>query len=159
MRIKTRKIGIPGQGGHYTIREYDDFEFVNPIHQVMNMYIGASMSFDRDILLLEGFDAPEDIMEKVLFKRAIQGWAIELKKYNSIKLPKNLLILLQTNKKKEQIKLLKDISLTSDELIAFIIYAHEKFGYTYSQYKASHHHKGLDISQLPTCYPLKKMIK
>ena len=123
MRIKTRKIGDPYKGGRYTIREYDDFEFVNPIHQIMNMYIGASMSFERDILTMEGFEAPEEIMEKVLFKRAIKEWSEELIKYKSIEIPANLLALLETVKKKNQINLLKGISLTSDELIAFIFQA------------------------------------
>lgn len=150
MKIRTQKIGKPAEGGQYIIREYDDFEYVNPVHQVMNMYIGASMSFDRDILLMEGFNAPEDIIRKILFKSAIQEWTKELKMYKSIELQENLLTLLETEKKKEQIQLLKGVSLTSDELIAFIFYAHEKFGYTYSQYKASHHHKGLDVSKLPT---------
>lgn len=150
MKIRTRKIGKPYESGQYIIREYDDFEFVNPIHQIMNMYIGSSMSFDRDLLIMKGFDAPEEIMDKILFKRAIEQWQKELKKYKTIELSKNLLTLFKTDKKKEQIRLLKDISLTSDELISLIFQAHEKFGYTYSQYKASHNHKGLDVSQLPS---------
>jgi hypothetical protein len=156
MKIKTRKIGKPGEGGQYIIREYDDFEYVNPIHQVMKMYIGSTMSFERDVLLINGFDGPEEIMEKVLFKRAIQGWTKELKKYKSIKLPENLLTLLETERKKDQIKLLKNVSLTTHELIAFIFYAYEKHGYTYSQYKASYHHKGLDVTKLPALIHIEK---
>lgn len=149
MKIRTRKIGKPDEDGRYIIRQYDDFEYVNPIHQVMNIYIGASMLFEREILMMNGFNAPEEIMKKILFKRAIQEWRKKFKEYKSIKLPENLLTLLETDRKKEQIRLLKCISLTSDELIAFIFKAHEKFGYTYSQYKASHNHDGLDVSQLP----------
>lgn len=51
--------------------------------------------------------------------------------------------------KKDQVRLLKNISFTSDELIAFILKAHELHGYKYSLYNASHNHKGLDAAELP----------
>lgn len=149
MKIRTRKIGDLHDTGQYIVREYDDFEFVNPINQIMTMYIGSMMSFERDMLIMKGFNAPEEIIGDVLFKRAIKDWDEELKRYKSIKVPEDLINILKTDKKKEQINLLKGLSLTSDELIAFIFKAYEDFGYTYSQYKASHHHEGLDEKELP----------
>jgi len=149
MEIRTRKFGNPGDSGKYVVREYDDFEYVNPEHQIMQMFIASNMSFERDILQMKGFDAPDELMGKILFKRAIKEWENQLEKFKSVKVPENMLKLLEADRKKNQVRLLKNISLTSDELIAFILMAHEIYGYTYSQYKASHHHEGLDERQLP----------
>jgi len=149
MKIRTRKIGNLHETGQYIVREYDDFEYVNPINQIMTMYIGSMMSFERDMLMMKGFNAPEEIIGEILFKRAINDWKEELNRYKAIRIPENLINILKTDKKKEQINLLKGLSLTSDELIAFIFKSHEDFGYTYSQYKASHHHEGLDEKELP----------
>lgn len=149
MKIRTRKVGDLKEGGQYIFREIDDFEFVNPIQHIMDMFIGYSMSFKRDLLTMNGASAPKEIMEEVLFKIAKKEWKNELEKYKSIILPQNLLSILESDKKKEQISLLKGISLTSDELTAFIFKAYEDYGYTYSQYKASHNHEGLDENLLP----------
>ncbi len=159
MKIRTRKIGELGGEGQYIVREYDDFEYVNPIHQIMVMYIGTMMSFERDLSIMNGFSAPEDIMEKILFKRALKDWNKEYRKYKAIDLPKNLLGLLKIDKKKEQIRLLQGLSLTSHELIAFIFKAYEDYGYLFSQYHASHHHKGLDESVLPEVIHIDKTSK
>ena len=121
MRVRTKKIEIPGKEGHYHIREYDDFEFVNPIDQIASMFISSHMSFDRSILTMKGFEAPDEWIEEFLFKRALKEWINEYKRISSTKLPANLFQLLEAQSKKEQIKALKGLSMTSDELIAFII--------------------------------------
>ena len=64
-------------------------------------------------------------------------------------MPDNFLHLLETTSKADQIKLLKGQSLTPEQLIAFIFKAWTDFGYSYSQYIAELHHKGLDENALP----------
>lgn len=123
------------------------------------MYISSVMSLERDMLRINDFSAPENILEKILFKRALKDWNEEYRKYKAIDLPINLLNLLKTDKKKEQIRLLQGLSLTSQELIAFIFKAYEDYGYLYSQYSASHHHKGLDESVLPEAIYIDKTNK
>lgn len=69
MEIRTRKIGDLHKTGQYIVREYDDFEFVNPINQLMIMYIGSMMSFERDMLIMKGFNAPEEIIGDILLTK------------------------------------------------------------------------------------------
>lgn len=149
MRIRTRKIQMLGASGHYTVRQIDDFEYVNPIEHIASIFISSSMSFDRDILLMKGLQVPEVLMERFLFKEAVKEWHKENKRYQSIEVPKALYTLLEAKSKKDQVNALNGLSLTADELISFIFMAFEKYGYRYSQYTAHHHHKGLDESQLP----------
>lgn len=149
MKLIIRKIKEPQGPGQYIVKEYEDFEFVNPIKQVKEMYVGSLMSFERDLLLMNGFTPPEDILRKLLLKRALINWKKELEHYKSIKIPESLIDLLEADKKKDQINCLKGLSLTTDELVAFLFTAFEKHGFTYSQYKASHNHEGLDENELP----------
>lgn len=69
--------------------------------------------------------------------------------YLDIEIPDNLIKVLGAKKKKKQKELLKGLSITSKQLIAFIIYAWNNNGYTLSQYKSEHHNKGLHPEDLP----------
>ncbi len=150
--IRTRSISIddPDDGGKFHLQEVDDFEFVNPIEQLSSIFIGASVWLDEKILAAHGYSMPTTRMDEFLFKKAVGKWASEYKKITCIKLPINLFRLMEANSKKEQIKSLKGLSLTSDELVAFLFMAHEKYGFKYSQYRAQHYHKGFDETRLPT---------
>ena len=147
--MKEMKISIPGQKGYYKIRKQNDFEYVNPIEQTKQMFNGSHISFEKDLLLLNGFSAPLDWMQSFLLSRANEEWNKKLAEIKNTKFPNSLNDLLAASNKKDQIKSLKGISLTSGELIAFIFNAWEEHGYTYSQYSASHHHAGIDESKLP----------
>lgn len=149
MRIRTTEFKDDKSNRKYFVKEYEDFEYVNPILHVMTLFIEATISFEKKMLQMNGFNAFDNLTGEILFKRATQQWTDKYKKYKAIKLPENLIGILDTNKKKEQIHLLKGISLTSDELIAFFFKAYEDYGYKFSQYKAEHHHEGLDVSELP----------
>lgn len=115
--------------------------------------------FFRGKLLLKFiFDFPDLISNsfKELFSNLIcvRFW----KKYKEIKktkIPNSLKQLFNANKKKDQVKLLKGFSITSDILIAFLFYAWEEKGYSFSQYKGEHERKGLDKSELPNIIHVK----
>ena len=46
--------------------------------------------------------------------------------------------------------LLKKITVSPFQLIAFIFKAYSDYGFTYSKYRTGHHHNGLNESDLPT---------
>ncbi len=149
MKLKSLNIDDPDGNGKYHIREVDDFEFVNPIEQISSLYISSNIWFDKNLLVAKGFVAPTSWIDEFLFKKAVKEWEAEYKKIIYTPLPDNLFTLLEAKNKDEQKKILKGLSLTSDELIAFIFKAFEKHGYKYSQYKAQHNHKGIDETLLP----------
>lgn len=149
MNVKSININDPNENGKYHIREVEDFELVDPIEQISSIYISSNIWFDKNILASKGFVAPTAWIDDFLFKKAVEEWATEYKKIISKSMPDNLFRLLEAESKDEQKKALKGLSLTSDELIAFVFMAFEKHGYKYSQYKAHHNHKGLDETLLP----------
>ena len=130
MKIRSKKIEIPGGNGHYWMTEYDDFEYVNPVEHVATVLISSSMSFERNILQMKGISAPKEIIEQVLFKNAVSDLNKQMTIYRSMIIPPGMHTLLEATSKNDQIKALKGFSLTDEELMAFIIIAFEKYGYT-----------------------------
>ena len=145
-----RKITDPEKKLTFTIFEGEDFERQNPIEKHAAAVIGISMSLDRTALKAKKIPGPPEITERILFKRAIEFWNEEYKRLMAVEVPKALFQLLETNKRDDQIKALKGLTLTSDQLTSFIFKAYNDFGYTNSQYSAEFPQTGLDVSELPS---------
>lgn len=137
---------IPYENGFYSMKEYDDFELMNPIDFIKNMCIESSKSFDRNILLTKGFSNPSD---RILMKYARKRCNKKIKNYQRTKFPKALIKLLNATSKRDQVKLLKGLSFDHKQFYSFIFYAFENYDYKLSQYKATHNHNGFDVSKMP----------
>jgi len=155
MSGKTFKIVDVDKKSQYIIREYDDFEFVNPIEYISSMMIKSNMSLQSEMISLYGIDAPKDMLEKILLREATIFKDEQIERYRSTPVPKKVLSVLEAKSKKDQIKALNGLSLTDTELISFIMKAYEEHGFVFSQYKVKHNHKGLDINHLPDIIHLK----
>lgn len=134
----------------------DDFEYVNPIEQVRNMLLENSMSLERTMLLLKKPPFPISYLDNFLYKRAEKVWQVRYDEIMETKYSENFDRLLESNKKQEQVNLLKNQTISPLGLTAFIFNAFVKYGYTYSQYRADHNHNGLDETKLPNLIHLKE---
>lgn len=153
--IRKHKIPNESGNGSYTIFESPDFEYVDPTKHYAESFIVTNTSMMRDIILLKKPHIPSDFIEKYIHKEVIKDWLKKLKEIEDTPIPENLILLLKSNTKKEQVKLLKDVTITPDQLISFIFRAWTDFGFTFSQYKSEHHHKGLDRTQMPKLVEVK----
>ncbi|MDO5968381.1 hypothetical protein Q4Q35_01040 [Flavivirga aquimarina] len=115
------------------IFEDREFEMENPIKQYGNRIIVKQMILNRG--------SKEKVGEKVLtdtdsdiFKNARTHWLKLKKEFQKIKVPENLMLLLKTDKKEDQIKLLNWCFLPLEILTSFIFKAYHDFGFTLSQY-------------------------
>jgi hypothetical protein len=149
MKLRHTEIKDTEDDGTFNFYETEDFEFVNPIEQISSIYIISVIELERNILKLKNFEGSEETIQKVLMKRALSDWNKRYIEIISTTIPVNLIELLNVNTKRGQIKLLKGLSLNTSQLMAFVFLAFEKFGYKFSQYKAQHHHNGLNIDYLP----------
>lgn len=136
--------------------EDDNFEYVDPIE-----YYGGTFIFER--MILSGVSKEELKGKKDLSINNTQilldlrkCWGKLLSGYRAIDVPENLIKLLSTNKKKEQINLLKGLVLTPDILMSFLIKAYEDFGFTLSQYSSEFQQRGLELSRMPLACQIKK---
>ena len=127
MKLRHIEIKDPEDNGTYNFYESEDFEYVNPIEQISNIYINLVIELEKNILILKKFEGTEETIQKVLFKRALNDWNSKFVEISETSIPPNLIKLLYSNTKKEQIKLLKGLSLNTSQLLAFVFYAYEKF--------------------------------
>ena len=144
-----RKITDPEKKLSFNIYENEDFEKKNPIEIFMDVNITLNMSMERKFLIANKFHGPPELIEQVLLKRALQSWDTEYKRLLAIDIPENLFKILETDKKKDQVKALKDLTFSSSQLMSFAIKAYINYGYLYSCYRVEFPQTGLDISQLP----------
>ncbi len=82
-------------------------------------------------------------------KRANEKWGERLAQINSDSVPENFILLLNAQSKHEQEKLLRGQSITPMQLAAYLFRAWTDFGYSFSNYRAEHHHKGVIEQDLP----------
>ena len=120
------------------------------------MFINHQINFERDILRMTGFPIDNPLGQSILIKRAIKEWKEKYQELKSIKIPKGLRTILENKlSKKEQIAILKGLSLNSEQVLAFLIMAGEEFKYKYSQYRGEHLPKGFEGKKMPTVAELK----
>ena len=153
--IRRHKIPDDIGNGSYAIFETPDFEFVDPTKHYAESYIVTNVSMMRDVLLLKNPPVPLDFIEKYIHKEAIKDWFKKLKEIEETAIPENLIALLKVDSKGEQLKLLKKISLSPDQFIAFIFKAWTDHGFSFSQYKSERQHAGLDKTQMPKLVEIK----
>ncbi|MDO5968382.1 hypothetical protein Q4Q35_01045 [Flavivirga aquimarina] len=106
----------------------------NPIKQYGNHIIVKQM-------MLNGVPKEEMAGKKAftdmsndIFKNAYTHWLKLKREFQKIKVPENLMLLLKTNKKEDQIKLLDGCFLPMEILTSFMFTAYHDFGFTLSQY-------------------------
>jgi hypothetical protein len=153
--IRRHKIPNDSGNGSYTIFESPDFEYVDPTKHYAESFIVNNVSMMRDIILLKKPPVPLDFIEKYIHREAFKDWFKKLKEIEETPIPENLTNLLKAASKKDQIKLLKDLSISPDQLIAFIFKSWTDHGYTFSQYKSERQHAGLDKMKMPKLVEIK----
>lgn len=139
-------------GEKLEIFEDGEFEYVNPVKHFKDAQLVQFMALNGipDEELYGGQKPSKRSLE--IYKIGLQLWDSIEQRFRAAKLPENLRSLLSTTKKKEQISLLKNLVFTPDILMAFLIEAHEKYGYTVSRYSSHYQQKGLDTTKLPFAY-------
>lgn len=153
--VRKSIIRDENHSGAYIIHEVPDIEFVNPIAHTGELDISVSISIMRDILRNNPVDVPPEYIERYIERRAIEDWGTRLIEVKQVKVPENLMALLKTERKREQLRLLKNMSVSSEVLLAFFFRAFEESGFLYSQYKSELMPTGTDRSQLPIIFEVK----
>lgn len=107
--------------GIYTVFYSPDFEYVNPIEYYSSITIARNISILKDILLLKYPDLKFELIEKYILEKEILEWDEKIKQILNTKIPVNFTSILSATSKKEQINLLKGLSINPEQLLAFQI--------------------------------------
>lgn len=148
--MEIRKIQ-DGKGGNYTIITTPDVERVNPIEYYSKLEMTSDVFLLKEELMrFHRYSTDNSILDEIISKKVKENWEERYQEIINTEIPLSLKKILVANKKKDQVKLLRGLSLNSDELMAFIFYAWNKHGFAFSQYRAEHQRKGLAEGELPT---------
>jgi hypothetical protein len=151
--MKVNKFQDSNSKNSFLMMEVEEIEYVNPIHYLIEtLSLVASGTLNNHILFLEKNQLLQnEIVDKdlILSKAADDNCERYFTKILRQSLPQNLLNILESNSKNEQKKVMKNLSITSNQLMLFIIKAWEDYGFTYSFYTSKHNHNGVNNSDLP----------
>lgn len=153
--MQERKIFEENGKGVYTTFYSTDFEYVDPIKYYAESFIRTNTSMMRDIVFFKKPPIPLNYIEYFIRKEALKDWNNKFEEIYSTVIPSNLISLLNSSSKKEQLKLLKNLTITPDILMAFIFKAWTDFGFSFSQYSSHHHSTGLDKGKMPLLVEIK----
>lgn len=148
--MKINIIPDDSDQGEYIIFN-GEVERVIPIRHYFEMHInrqvivGASLARSNGIIKIE---EDEKKARAILTKMAVREWPARLKEMESVAIPDYLINLLSATDKAAQLRLLKNATITADQLIAFILKAGE-LGYTYSKYHEKQLPSGIDATKFP----------
>jgi hypothetical protein len=108
----------------------------------------ADLNADEFALAGEGIDK-EKVYRRLAEKLAFEEFEKYLREIESEPKPEKLLSLLAMTDKKDQVRTLKGMSLTSNTLMAMILEACAHRRYTYSMYTSHHDRRDLEKEKMP----------
>jgi hypothetical protein len=134
MKPKKFKLFHPDDIGQYTQLTLRDVEKVNPLEYFSAQFIRASIVAERDKLVHQGFPLSEELITETLLAKASLEWDQKLKTLLALPTPDVIVDTLNEKKSSSQEAILKNLTLSNDHIIAFILNAGKK-GFVFSQYR------------------------
>lgn len=137
MISKTTKITDGNGNGFYRIFWDDKVEKVNPVEYYKNFELKRRAIVYQDLLQTKEPFLSQKISSDFYVRFAKEEIAKEKfwEAKEQTEIPENFLTLLETTKKKDQISLLKGLSINPNQLIALIFKSFNEHGYLYSRYR------------------------
>lgn len=133
-----------------------DIELTDPVAYYQEREKRKTITLQKHLLQAADPVKAAFLSEEFYNKNAEEEWQERYGQIMGTEVPPNFISLLNSESKREQEKLLKGQSLTPFQLAAFLFRAYQEFGFTFSNYTAEHHHKGLDESALPVLIEVKE---
>lgn len=134
----------------------EDVEFTDPVAYYADREKTKTIVLQKQLLFAADPVKAAFVSEDFYIKNAEEKWQERYAQIMEHDVPDNFILLLKSTSKKEQEKLLRGQSLTPFQLAALLFRASQEFGYSFSNYTAEHHHKGLDENALPAFIEIKE---
>lgn len=129
-----------------------EFEYCNPFEKFFEVLLYKNMMLEKSKLMKALPLLSESEIDKLIFYKTLEENVQESKDLLNMELPEGLLKIFNLETKDAQTKSLKGISLSSKEMMAFILKAFSNYGFTYSLYCSEHHYNGLNKNRIPTFF-------
>jgi len=138
--MKNLRIPVPGENASINITDIGDFEYVNPIKQMREVFLNHHLNVIGSVakMKFQNVDDSDGKLKSTIFRLATKEANDDLQEFiedaKAKKFPHSFMSLLDSHKKSRQEKAFRGPVLTSRELMAFIFAAHEERGFKYSMY-------------------------
>ncbi|OYX84018.1 MAG: hypothetical protein B7Y83_09575 [Flavobacteriales bacterium 32-34-25] len=154
--MSTKKIYDENGQGFTRIFSQGKIEKVNPIDYYKTYEIGKRATVLRDLLNAKDPFLTSQLNDDFFIKNAKEMLVGFFEEFEKTEVHKNFLELLKTNRKKDQVRLLKGMTLNPNELMSFIFKSYSEFGFLYSKYLFENLPNGLEGKKLPKLFHLKE---
>jgi len=153
-----RSIEMPlyNREGFMQMLEVDDFEYVDPVSKMAEIYLTSSVFRKLNYRKLDKRLAEVCSEEETIEMGKAEGFEDfkdHFARVRRMPVPEELIKLFPLNKKKRQQDEIRMLSsrtiLTSNQLMAFIYCAYEEHGYTYSMYTGEKLPRGVNPDDMP----------
>lgn len=147
---------IYSENGKSFVRVFttDAVEKVNPIEYYRNHEIEKRATLMHDLLYAKSAYMTSMLDSDFFIRKAKEGIDDFFAEFEQTEVHENLIQLLQTTRKKDQEKLLKDMSLNTKVLMSLVMKSYNDFGYLYSKYHFELLPNGLEGKKLPRIFNL-----
>lgn len=152
--MNTEKIYDENGRGFVRIFSTVKVEKVNPVEYYKKYELTKRVVSIRDILNAKNPFLTSQLEDSFFIKKAEETLVGFFENFEQTKIHDNFLKLLKTIRKKDQIRLLKGLTLNSDELMSFIFKSYNDFGFLYSKYLFENLPIGLEDKKLPQLFHL-----
>lgn len=154
--MNTHKIFDKNGQGFTRIYLSDNVEKVNPIEYYKSFVFKKKVTEIRDLLNTLNPVLTSQLNDDFFLKKAEETLKGFFEKFEQTEVPRNFLTLLETERKKDQIKLLKGQTLNSAQLMSLIFKSYLDYGYLYSRYVFENLPNGFENKKLPKLYHIKE---
>lgn len=154
--MSTQKIYDENGRGFTRIHSMDKVVDVNPIEFYKNYELNKRAVSLRDILNAKDPFLTSELDDSFFIKKANEMLVGFFEKFENTEVPENLLKVLETTRKKDQVKLLKGMEFNPDQLMSLIFKSYSDYGYLYSKYVFENIPDGFEDKKLPKLFHLKE---
>ncbi len=154
--MNTEKIYDENGRGFIRVFSTDKVELVNPVEYYKTCELKKRATILRDLLYAKNPFLTSLLDDKFFIKKAEEMLVGFFEEFEQTPIHNNLIQLLQTTRKKDQIALLKGLTLNTKELMSLIFKSYNDFGFLYSKYLFENLPSGLEGRKLPKLFHLKE---
>ena len=154
--MNTDKIHDENGHGFTRIHSMGKVVDVNPVDFYKTYQLNKTAIDLRDILNAKDPFLTSKLDDSFFIKEADKMLIGFFDKFENTDVPENLLKVLETTKKKDQIKLLKGMEFSPGQLMSLIFKSYSDYGYLYSKYVFENIPAGFEDKKLPELFHLKE---
>jgi hypothetical protein len=154
--MNTDKVFDESGKGFTRVFSSEKVERVNPVEYYKNYELEKRATLFYDLLYAKEPLLALTLDRKFFLKKAEETLEGFFEKFQQTKINPNLEKVLITDRKKDQVSLLKEVTINPDELAALIFKAYTDHGYLFSRYVFENMPNGLEGKKLPKLFRLKE---